>query len=70
MEEKLQSPLLSMREVRILRLLKAGLKNKEIAEELKIQISTVKSHKSHLMRKLGLKGKGAINNFLLSSTTH
>jgi DNA-binding NarL/FixJ family response regulator len=67
MEEKLQSLLLSMREVRILRLVKAGLKNKEIAEELKIQISTVKSH---LMRKLGLKGKGAINNFLLSPTTH
>jgi DNA-binding NarL/FixJ family response regulator len=69
MEEIFIKAQLSMREIRILRLVKAGLKNKVIAEELKIQISTVKCHKRSLMRKLGLYGKRALKDFLVSHSS-
>jgi DNA-binding NarL/FixJ family response regulator len=44
---------LTERELIILKLMAAGLKNKEIAEELFISEETVKSHVSHVLQKLG-----------------
>ncbi len=41
------------REVEVLRFLVAGLGNREIAKEMKIDASTVKAHLSRLMRKVG-----------------
>jgi DNA-binding NarL/FixJ family response regulator len=49
-----EHPRLSGREREILELIDAGLSNKEIAQRLHIQISTVKNHVHHILRKLGV----------------
>ena len=48
---------LSTRELDVLRLVVAGLSNPEIAEELVIAVSTVKSHINHIFGKLGVKSR-------------
>ena len=48
---------LSPREKEILRLLSEGCSTKEIAEKLVISPSTVQSHRSNLMTKLGLSNR-------------
>jgi two-component system response regulator NreC len=48
---------LSPRETEILRLMAEGCSNKEIAEELVVSPSTVHSHRSNLMSKLGLNSR-------------
>ena len=45
---------LTPRELDVLRLVGAGMANTEIAEELVLEVSTVKSHVYHVMKKLGL----------------
>jgi two-component system response regulator NreC len=47
-------PSLTPREKEVLRLVAEGYSNKEIAEKLVISLSTVHSHRSKVMRKLGL----------------
>lgn len=47
--------LLTNREQEILKLFAEGFNNKEISHRLKISIRTVESHKSHIIKKLGLK---------------
>ncbi|MDY6875407.1 MAG: LuxR C-terminal-related transcriptional regulator [Chloroflexota bacterium] len=54
--ESLIEPL-SERELEVLRLIAAGLSNPEIAEELVIAVSTVKSHTNHIYGKLGVKNR-------------
>ncbi len=63
-EAKLTSPAmesliepLSERELQVLRLIVAGLSNSEIAQELVIAVSTVKSHVNHIYGKLGVKSR-------------
>lgn len=51
--ESLVEPL-SERELEVLRLIVAGLSNPEIADELVIAVSTVKSHVNHIFGKLGV----------------
>jgi LuxR family transcriptional regulator, maltose regulon positive regulatory protein len=41
----------------VLRLVVAGLSNAEIAEELVIAVSTVKSHVNHIYGKLGVESR-------------
>lgn len=48
---------LSERELEVLRLVAAGLSNREIAEELVVAVSTVKSHANHIFGKLGVKSR-------------
>lgn len=48
---------LSAREVEVMRLLAAGLSNQQIADELVIALSTVRSHTKHIYRKLGIRGR-------------
>lgn len=48
------SDILSEREVEVLRLMAAGRSNREIAAALWISEATVKSHVSHILRKLGV----------------
>jgi DNA-binding NarL/FixJ family response regulator len=50
-------PALSEREIEILKLIAHGLKNKAIAEELKISENTVKYHLKHILQKLNLKNR-------------
>jgi DNA-binding NarL/FixJ family response regulator len=56
MEENTPIPQFSIREIRVINLAKECLSNKEIAERLNIKVSTVKSHRRNVMKKLGLKG--------------
>jgi LuxR family maltose regulon positive regulatory protein len=48
---------LTARELEVLRLIVAGLSNPEIAEELFIAVSTVKSHINHIYGKLGVESR-------------
>jgi LuxR family maltose regulon positive regulatory protein len=48
---------LSDRELEVLRLVAAGLSNREIAAELVIAVSTVKSHINHIYGKLDVKSR-------------
>jgi two-component system response regulator NreC len=65
MEDKLPTPQFSIREVRIINLAKRCHTNKEIADQLQIKISTVKSHRRNIMKKLGIKGKAEFVKYLL-----
>lgn len=49
---------LTRREMEILRLIEAGLSNKEIAGRLGIEAQTVKNHVHHILRKLHVKRRG------------
>lgn len=52
-EETLPEPL-TPRETEILRLLALGKKNREVAQDLRVSLSTVKTHIQHLVAKLGV----------------
>jgi len=59
----------TFREIRIINLAKEGFSNKEIANQLQIEMSTVKCHRRNIIRKLGIKGKTAFIKFLLTKAT-
>jgi len=48
---------LSAREVEVLRLMAVGLSNQQIADELVVALSTVRTHTKHIYRKLGVQGR-------------
>jgi ATP/maltotriose-dependent transcriptional regulator MalT len=48
---------LSVRELEVLRLLAVGRSNAELAAELFVEQSTVKTHLIHLYRKLGVRSR-------------
>ncbi|MBI2938968.1 MAG: response regulator transcription factor [Chloroflexi bacterium] len=48
---------LSVREREILQLIAEGLSNQEIARKLILSVKTVEAHKSHIMRKLNIRGR-------------
>jgi len=52
---------ISEREREVLKLLVAGRSNKEIADELGIEVRTVKAHVSQLMRKVGVQNRIALS---------
>ncbi|MEN9961472.1 MAG: Bacterial regulatory protein luxR family [Bacteroidota bacterium] len=66
MEEKSPTLQLTSREIRIINLAKKCLTNKEIADQLQIEVSTVKCHRRNLFKKLGLRGKSDFVKFLFS----
>ncbi|MCU0420333.1 MAG: response regulator transcription factor [Cyclobacteriaceae bacterium] len=55
-----QQPLLTRREVEVLRLIAEGLTNNEIAEKLFVSASTVDSHRKNLISKLQVKNTAAL----------
>jgi LuxR family maltose regulon positive regulatory protein len=48
---------LSTREVEVMRLMAVGFSNEQIADELVIALSTVRTHTKHIYRKLGVQGR-------------
>jgi ATP/maltotriose-dependent transcriptional regulator MalT len=48
---------LSERELEVLRLVAAGMKNAEIAKELFVVVGTIKSHLNSIYRKLGVSSR-------------
>lgn len=48
---------LTARELQVMELVERGLKNKEIADSLGIQIGTVKIHLKHIFEKTGIRGR-------------
>jgi DNA-binding NarL/FixJ family response regulator len=58
-------PRFSTRELEIIKLLRKGLQNKNIAFELGISESTVKAHLAHIMRKLGVANRTTIVSTIL-----
>lgn len=53
-QDKTQPPMLTQREIQVLRLVARGLTNRAIAGEFGISIKTVDTHRTNLMRKLDL----------------
>ena len=52
--------MLTVREQEIVRLVSAGMSNKEIARHLNIEVSTTKSHVHNLLAKLNLQRRGQV----------
>jgi len=57
--------LLTRQELKVLYATIEGKTNDEIAEELSISVYTIKTHKNHIITKLGLKGKVEFQKYLL-----
>lgn len=57
---------LTKRQREILELIGQGLKNKEIAEKLFIEVYTVGTHRKNMIEKLGLKGQNSLLKYALS----
>jgi len=57
---------LSPREVDVLRLVALGYTNQQIADELCIGVSTVETHRTHIMEKLGLRGRAQLVRYALA----
>jgi DNA-binding NarL/FixJ family response regulator len=66
MEKNLPTLQLTPREIQIIHLAKECLTNNEISLQLQIEVSTVKSHRRNIMKKLGLEGKADFAKFLHS----
>jgi DNA-binding NarL/FixJ family response regulator len=58
--------ILTRRECQVLKLLAAGLPNKNIASKLKISIRTVETHRAHLTRKLGIKSTAGLVKYAMT----
>lgn len=56
---------LSQREITVLKLLAAGLSNKEIAKDLHISVRTVETHRLKLKTKLGIQSTAGLTKFAL-----
>lgn len=58
---------LSEREIEVLKLIVAGLSNKEIAEKLFISIHTVVSHRKNISQKTGIKSQAGLTIYAISN---
>ena len=64
-ERQPSKPTLTMREREIVQLLAQGKSNKEVAALLDVSVKTVETHRSNLMRKLGLHGLSGVIHYAL-----
>lgn len=56
--------LLTIQEKKVVHLINEGKSNKEIADELSVSLSTVKTHISNIYKKLGVNSRSKLLNFL------
>ena len=59
---------LSSREIEVLKLVKAGLKTKEIADKLHISFYTAETHRKNIKLKIGIEGEAAFMHFVYNNT--
>jgi DNA-binding NarL/FixJ family response regulator len=57
---------LTVREKQVIELMVAGMTNPQIAKKLNVEQSTIKSHVSHILRKLGVDTRSEAVSFALS----
>jgi DNA-binding NarL/FixJ family response regulator len=62
---KPSKPFLSQREKQLLRLVAEGRRNKEIAEALKMNVHSVETYRSRLMKKLGCSSTAALTRYAI-----
>lgn len=60
--------LFTFQEVKIICFIKEGLSSQQIADQLQISVSTVKTHRKNIIKKIGLKGKTAFTQFVFAFT--
>jgi DNA-binding NarL/FixJ family response regulator len=65
-DEFLKKLKLSTRELEVIRLVKAGLKTKEIADRLHISYYTAETHRKNIKLKVGVEGEAAFLKFVYS----
>ena len=66
MPKVLQQKVLSDREIEVMNLIVQGFINKEIAEQLNIDLSTVVTHRRNIMEKLGVKSVSALTIYAVT----
>lgn len=64
------APRLSKQESRILHYIRDGCSNKEIASALSIEVSTVKNHVHHILRKLNVQRRGEAAALMMEHQAH
>jgi DNA-binding NarL/FixJ family response regulator len=64
-EDKLST--LTERELEIVKLIKKGLTSQEISDQLFLSIRTVDTHRSRILKKLGLKNTAGLINLVTNS---
>jgi two-component system, NarL family, nitrate/nitrite response regulator NarL len=67
-EPLLRPEVLTFRELQVVRLISAGLSNKEIARQLEIGLATTKSHVHNALAKLNMQRRGQIAAWLRAET--
>lgn len=64
--ERSSLDILTKRELQILKMIGAGMSNKNIATQLSLSVRTVEAHRAHLTHKLGLKNTAGLVKFAIS----
>jgi two-component system response regulator NreC len=62
-----ERPLLSPREIDVLRLMALGHTNREIGEQLDLSVRTVETHRAHVQQKLGLSSRPELTRYALAN---
>ena len=61
-----ERPVLSPRELEVLKLMALGHTNREIGEHLSLSVRTVETHRSHIQQKLGLSSRPELTRYALA----
>ena len=65
-DEALHS-ILSEREFQVFSMIVSGKKNKEIADELSLSITTISTHRANILAKMGMKGNAELIHYALKN---
>lgn len=62
-----EKPVLSPREIDVLKLMALGHTNREIGEQLSLSVRTVETHRAHIQQKLGLSSRPELTRYALAN---